>query len=118
MAVLFKKPQQEQLASFFNKDILNAAQFRLEDIETIMNTAGHYEQLLIDKKVIKDMEGKVMAALFLSPVPGRVCLLRRRCCAWAVLLSPWLNRKPIKFPPLPRGKPFKMPLASLTDTPM
>ncbi|MGI6677523.1 MAG: aspartate carbamoyltransferase [Dehalobacterium sp.] len=67
MAVLFKKPQQEQLDSFFNKDILNAAQFKLEDIETVMNTAGHYEQLLFEKKVIKDMEGKVMAALFFEP---------------------------------------------------
>lgn len=67
MSAEFKKPNQEQIDSFLNKDVLTAAQFSREELDIIMNTAGHYEQLLAEKKVIKDMEGKVMASLFYEP---------------------------------------------------
>jgi len=67
MTTVFKKPNQEQLDSFLNKDVLTAAQFSREELDIIMNTAGHYEQLLAENKIIKDMEGKVMASLFFEP---------------------------------------------------
>lgn len=67
MTLAFVKPTQEQLDAFKNRDVLGAPELTKEDIETIMNTGAYYEQQLADKKVIKDMEGKVMASLFYEP---------------------------------------------------
>lgn len=67
MSKVFTKPSQAQLDTFLNKDVLSAHQLSKEDLEIIMNTAGYYEQALADKKIIKDMEGKVMASLFYEP---------------------------------------------------
>ncbi|MGI6630869.1 MAG: aspartate carbamoyltransferase [Bacillota bacterium] len=67
MSTVFKKPSQAQLDSFKNRDVLSAADLTKEDLEIIMNTAGYYEQQLAENKIIKDMEGKVMASLFYEP---------------------------------------------------
>jgi aspartate carbamoyltransferase catalytic subunit len=67
MNAIFKKPNQDQLDSFKDRDILSAHDLTKEDLDIIMNTAGYYEGLLAQKKIIKDMEGKVMASLFYEP---------------------------------------------------
>jgi len=67
MCAVFKKPNQEQLDLFLGRDILSAHDLTKEDLDIIMNTAGYYEDLLAQKKIIKDMEGKVMASLFYEP---------------------------------------------------
>jgi aspartate carbamoyltransferase len=67
MGAGFKKPEQATLDAFKNRDVLNAYDLTRGDLDTIMNTAGHYEELLAQGKVIKDMEGKVMASLFYEP---------------------------------------------------
>jgi len=62
-----KKPSPEQIKAFEGKDVLTARQFSLEELNAIMGTAAHYEQALAEKRIIKDMEGKVMASLFYEP---------------------------------------------------
>ncbi len=49
------------------KDIINTAQFSRKELDLIMNTAAHYEQRVRRQKVIKDMEGKIVACLFFEP---------------------------------------------------
>jgi len=64
---VFKKPSQAQLDAFKGRDVLSALDLTKEDLDIIMNTAGYYEEQLAQKKIIKDMEGKVMASLFYEP---------------------------------------------------
>jgi len=64
---VFEKPTAEQIKAFEGTDVLSGAQFSREQLEVIMNTAAHYEQALAEKRIIKDMEGKVMASLFFEP---------------------------------------------------
>ncbi len=61
------KPAPENLGLLKGRDILNAAQFSRQEIETIMETAAYYEKKIKDGEVLKDMEGKVMASLFFEP---------------------------------------------------
>ena len=49
------------------KDILSAAQFSLDELNTIMNTAAHYEKRVKDGDVIRDLEGLLVATLFFEP---------------------------------------------------
>jgi len=49
------------------KDIINTAQFSLQEIDLIMNTAASFEKQVKDGEVIKNMEGQVVAALFFEP---------------------------------------------------
>lgn len=49
------------------KDILNTAQFSIQDLNLIMNTAANYEHRVKKNEIIKDMEGKVVACLFFEP---------------------------------------------------
>jgi len=49
------------------KDILNTAQFSLQELNLIMNTAAIFEKRVKDGEVIKNMEGQVVAALFFEP---------------------------------------------------
>jgi len=49
------------------KDILNTAQFSLQELDLIMNTATNFEKRVKDGEVIKNMEGQVVAALFFEP---------------------------------------------------
>ena len=49
------------------KDILNTAQFSIEELSLIMDTAAGYEQKVKNFEVIKDMEGRVVACLFFEP---------------------------------------------------
>jgi omega-amidase len=62
MAVLFKKPQQEQLDSFFNKDILNAAQLKADMVilPELWNTGFDCEHF---DKTAQSLRGKSIAAL-------------------------------------------------------
>ena len=46
------------------KDILNTAQFSLQELSLIINTAARFENQVKDGGIIKNMEGKVVAALF------------------------------------------------------
>lgn len=63
----FTKPSDEMLQSFAGKHILDIAQFSKEELEAIVNTAGYYEEALIAKKRLYDMDGKIMASLFFEP---------------------------------------------------
>ncbi len=49
------------------KDIINTAQFSLQELDLIMNTAVSFEKRVKDGEVIKNMEGQVVAALFFEP---------------------------------------------------
>jgi len=49
------------------KDIINTAQFSLQELDLIMNTAANFEKRVKDGEVIKNMEGQVVAALFFEP---------------------------------------------------
>jgi len=49
------------------KDIINTAQFSLQELDLIMNTAASFEKQVKDGEVIKNMEGQVVAALFFEP---------------------------------------------------
>lgn len=63
----FTKPSEEMLARFVGKDVLDIAQFSKEELEAIANTAGYYEEKLIAKERLYDMDGKIMASLFFEP---------------------------------------------------
>jgi aspartate carbamoyltransferase len=49
------------------KDIINTAQFSLQELDLIMNTAASFEKRVKDGEVIKNMEGQVVASLFFEP---------------------------------------------------
>jgi aspartate carbamoyltransferase catalytic subunit len=49
------------------KDIINTAQFSLQELDLIMNTAASFEKRVKDGEVIKNMEGQVVSALFFEP---------------------------------------------------
>jgi len=49
------------------KDILNTAQFSMEELDLIMNTAADLERQVKDGKVLRNMEGKIVATLFFEP---------------------------------------------------
>ena len=49
------------------KDILNTAQFSLQELNLIMNTAAYFERKVKNGEVIKNMEGKMVASLFFEP---------------------------------------------------
>jgi len=49
------------------KDILNSAQFSLQELNLIMNTAAYFERKVKNREVIKNMEGQVVASLFFEP---------------------------------------------------
>ncbi len=49
------------------KDILSAAQFSLDELNTIMDTADRYEKRVKDGDVIRDLEGLLVATLFFEP---------------------------------------------------
>lgn len=49
------------------KNILNASQFSLQELDLIMNTAASYEKRVNDGDIIRDMEGRVVASLFFEP---------------------------------------------------
>ena len=62
-----KKPTEKEAALFAGKDILSTYQFTKEELEILMRTAAYYEETLVAKKRLYDMDGKVMAALFFEP---------------------------------------------------
>lgn len=49
------------------KDILNTAQFSLQELNLIMNTAASFEKQVKDGNIIRNMEGKIVATLFFEP---------------------------------------------------
>lgn len=49
------------------KDILNTAQFSLQELNSIMNAAANFERRVKNGEVIKNMEGQVVASLFFEP---------------------------------------------------
>jgi len=49
------------------KDILNTAQFSLQELNLIINTAANFEKRVKGGEVIKNMEGQVVASLFFEP---------------------------------------------------
>jgi len=67
MTINAQKPSAQQLAEFVGTDVLNAAQFSMEQLNTIMQTAAYYEAALAAGKRLRDMDGKVMASLFFEP---------------------------------------------------
>src|SRR5665648_1220773 len=46
------------------KDILNTAQFSLQELNFIMNTAANFEKRVKCGEIIRNMEGQVVASLF------------------------------------------------------
>jgi len=55
------------------EDILNTAQFSLQELNLIINTAASFEKRIKGEEVIKNMEGQVIALLFFEP-STRTCL--------------------------------------------
>ena len=49
------------------KNILNTAQFSLQELNLIMNTAADFERRVKNGEIIKNMEGQVVASLFFEP---------------------------------------------------
>ena len=49
------------------KDILNTAQFSLQELNLIMNTTANFEKKVKSGKIIRNMEGQVVASLFFEP---------------------------------------------------
>ena len=49
------------------KDILNTAQFSLQELNLIMNTAAYFEKKVKNGEVVRNMEGQVVASLFFEP---------------------------------------------------
>ncbi len=49
------------------KDILNTAQFSLQELNLIINTAANFEKRVKSGEVIRNMEGQVVASLFFEP---------------------------------------------------
>jgi aspartate carbamoyltransferase len=49
------------------KDILNTAQFSLQELNLIMDTAANFEKQVKDGNIIRNMEGKIVATLFFEP---------------------------------------------------
>jgi len=49
------------------KDVINTAQFSLQELDLIMNTAASFEKQVKSGDIIKNMEGQVVAALFFEP---------------------------------------------------
>ncbi|GAI30050.1 unnamed protein product, partial [marine sediment metagenome] len=49
------------------KDIINTAQFSPQELGLIMDTAANFEEQVKDGKIIRNMEGQVVAALFFEP---------------------------------------------------
>ncbi len=49
------------------KDILNTAQFSIDELSLIMDTAADYEQKVKNYEIIRDMDGRVVACLFFEP---------------------------------------------------
>jgi aspartate carbamoyltransferase len=49
------------------KDILNTAQFSLQELNLIMNTAVNFEKRVKGGEIIRNMEGQVVASLFFEP---------------------------------------------------
>jgi len=55
------------------KDILNTAQFSLQELDLIINTAATFEKQVKDGAIIRNMKGQVIALLFFEP-STRTCL--------------------------------------------
>jgi len=55
------------------KDILNTAQFSLQELDLIMNTAATFEKQVKDGAIIRNMKSQVIALLFFEP-STRTCL--------------------------------------------
>jgi len=49
------------------KDILNTAQFSLQELDLIMETAANFEKQVKEGKIIRNMEDQVVATLFFEP---------------------------------------------------
>jgi aspartate carbamoyltransferase len=49
------------------KDILNTAQFSLQELNLIMDTAANFEKRVKSEEIIRNMEGQVVASLFFEP---------------------------------------------------
>ncbi len=50
-----------------DRDILNTAQFSIEELSLIMDTATDYEKRAKGHEIIRDMEGRIIACLFFEP---------------------------------------------------
>ena len=49
------------------KDIINTAQFSLQELNLIMNTSANFEKRVTSGEIIRNMEGQVVASLFFEP---------------------------------------------------
>lgn len=67
MAIAAGKPSAEAMKRFVGRNILDIESLTKGDIETILQTAAYYDKALEEKRLLKDMEGKVMASLFFEP---------------------------------------------------
>jgi len=62
-----QKPSAQRLSLMKGKDVLSSYQFNREEVSLIMDTAAYYERALVEKRRLRDMEGKIMASLFYEP---------------------------------------------------
>jgi len=62
-----QKPSEQRLFLMKGKDVLSAYQFNKEELSVVIDTAAYYEKALVEKRRLRNMEGKIMAALFYEP---------------------------------------------------
>jgi aspartate carbamoyltransferase len=61
------KPSEGELALLSGQDVLSSKTLTYEQLQLIMKTAAYYEDALVNKRRLSDMEGKIAAILFFEP---------------------------------------------------
>jgi aspartate carbamoyltransferase len=61
------KPSEGELALLNGQDVLSAKTLTFDQLQLIMKTAAYYEDALVNKRRLFDMEGKIAAILFFEP---------------------------------------------------
>ena len=61
---MVKKPSEVELDLLRGHDVLSAKTLSFNQLQLIMDTAAYYEDALVNKRRLYDMDGKIMASLF------------------------------------------------------
>ncbi|MDN5344080.1 MAG: aspartate carbamoyltransferase catalytic subunit [Clostridia bacterium] len=61
---MVKKPSEEEMALLYGQDVLSAKTLTFDQLQLILKTAAYYEDALVNKRRLYDMDGKIMASLF------------------------------------------------------
>ncbi|PRR71327.1 aspartate carbamoyltransferase [Neomoorella humiferrea] len=64
---MLQKPTPEEMELLKGQDVLSARDLSFAQLQLIMKTAAYYEDALVNKRRLYDMDGKIMASLFFEP---------------------------------------------------